>query len=378
MLDLSTIKPNSDNPRNVSSENLEKLKNSISKFGDKMMPLRPIVIDDAGVILGGNMRYKALLELGFTEIPSSWVKRAQDFTSEEKKEFIIKDNVGFGEWDWDILGEWNQSLLSDWGLELQIYDVDEPVNSAGQDEVGELPIIPKSSLGEKWILGNHILYCNDSSMIPIPENCGVFFDPPWDIDYVKPISSSILAFTDCQRQNDVISMLGAPAWIFVWDCVSSWYTPNRPLRRSKLCLWYGDLSRYDFNGSHYGDAGQQRKISNTRGDYMFTPDPRGKHLSDVFQMPITKLHSDSEHSHSKPIDWVRMLIANCLAEPLVFDPYAGSGASMIACEQLNKSCISVEIDPVYVDLIISRWQDFTGKTAIRAIDNMKFDDLIGL
>ena len=118
---LTEIKPNERNPRTITKDKLEKLKKSINNF-DKMMALRPIVVDENNVILGGNMRYNALKALGYKEIPDEWVKRAEDLTEEEKKRFIIEDNVGFGEWDWDMLAnEWEVSDLQEWGLDLPNY-----------------------------------------------------------------------------------------------------------------------------------------------------------------------------------------------------------------------------------------------------------------
>ena len=88
-----------------------------------MMSLRPIVIDNMGMILGGNMRYRALQELGFKEIPETWVKRAEELTAEEKRRFIIADNVGFGEWDWDELANnWDVEQLEEWGLDVPNFD----------------------------------------------------------------------------------------------------------------------------------------------------------------------------------------------------------------------------------------------------------------
>ena len=96
---LSSIKPHKDNPRLIRDENFEKLKKSIIDF-PKMLELRPIIVDENNVILGGNMRYKALKELGYKYI---YVLKASDLSEEQKKEFIIKDNVGFGEWEWILL-----------------------------------------------------------------------------------------------------------------------------------------------------------------------------------------------------------------------------------------------------------------------------------
>lgn len=82
-----------------------------------MMELRPIIVDEDNMILGGNMRYKALKELGYKEIPDTWVKKASELTDEEKKEFIVKDNVGFGDWDWELIAnEWDEAQIEDWGM----------------------------------------------------------------------------------------------------------------------------------------------------------------------------------------------------------------------------------------------------------------------
>jgi len=115
---LKDIKPNPDNPRVLRDDKFKKLKQSITEF-PKMLSLRPLVIDENNVVLGGNMRLKALQELGFTEVDEAWVKRSSDLTEDEKKRFIIADNVAFGQWDWDTLAnDWDVVDLEAWGLEI--------------------------------------------------------------------------------------------------------------------------------------------------------------------------------------------------------------------------------------------------------------------
>ena len=115
------IKPNPENPRVIKDEKYKKLVKSIQDFPE-MLELRPIVIDENNVVLGGNMRLKALQELGYEDVP---VVLAKDLTEEQKKEFIIKDNVGYGEWDWDTLAsEWDSVQLEEWGLEIPNFDDD--------------------------------------------------------------------------------------------------------------------------------------------------------------------------------------------------------------------------------------------------------------
>lgn len=122
---LSDIKSNPNNPRIIKDAKFEKLKKSITEF-PKMMALRPMVINKDNIVLGGNMRLKALKELGYTEVPDEWVKRAEDLTEEETRRFIIADNVGFGEHDWEMLAnEWDSVELEDWGLDGFPFDIEE-------------------------------------------------------------------------------------------------------------------------------------------------------------------------------------------------------------------------------------------------------------
>jgi ParB-like chromosome segregation protein Spo0J len=119
---LKEIKPNPNNPRVLRDDKFQKLKQSITEF-PKMLSLRPMVIDENNVVLGGNMRLRALQELGFNDIDEAWVKRSSDLTEEEKKRFIIADNVAFGEWDWDTLAnDWEVVDLEAWGLDIPQFD----------------------------------------------------------------------------------------------------------------------------------------------------------------------------------------------------------------------------------------------------------------
>jgi len=118
MIKLSDIKSNPNNPRLIKDDKFKKLVNSIKEF-PKMMDLRPIIIDNDSMILGGNMRLNALLELKYSEVPNEWIKKAKDLTEDETRRFIIADNVGFGEHDWDLLAnEWDSEQLIEWGLDV--------------------------------------------------------------------------------------------------------------------------------------------------------------------------------------------------------------------------------------------------------------------
>jgi hypothetical protein len=132
---LKDIKPNPNNPRVLRDDKFQKLKQSITEF-PKMLSLRPMVIDENNVVLGGNMRLRALQELGFNEIDEAWVKRSSDLTEEEKKRFIIADNVAFGEWDWDTLAnDWEVVDLEAWGLEIPNWSAGSELNTMNEDEL---------------------------------------------------------------------------------------------------------------------------------------------------------------------------------------------------------------------------------------------------
>lgn len=121
-INIQDIKPNPGNPRTIKDDRFKKLVKSIQEF-PAMMELRPIVVDDQMVILGGNMRYHALKHLAYKLIPETWVKKASDLTEEEKRRFIIADNVGFGDWDYEQLAEsWTSDPLPEWGMDFEERD----------------------------------------------------------------------------------------------------------------------------------------------------------------------------------------------------------------------------------------------------------------
>jgi hypothetical protein len=118
-MNINEIKSNPNNPRIIKDDKFKKLVKSIQDF-PQMLELRPIVIDENNIVLGGNMRLKACIEAGLTDVP---VKQAKELTEEQKKEFIVKDNVGYGEWDWDDLANnWDEQLLTEWGLDIPNFD----------------------------------------------------------------------------------------------------------------------------------------------------------------------------------------------------------------------------------------------------------------
>ena len=127
---LHKVIPNESNPRLIKDNKFRKLVKSIKDF-PQMLELRPIVVDENMIILGGNMRFKACQEAGLKEV---WIDIAEGLTEEQKKEFIVKDNVGFGEWDWDMLGnEWDNVKLGEWGMD--VWQPEEAVDYSALDDI---------------------------------------------------------------------------------------------------------------------------------------------------------------------------------------------------------------------------------------------------
>jgi DNA modification methylase len=158
---ITEVKNNPSNPRLIKDDKFKKLVKSIQDF-PQMLKLRPIVVDENSIVLGGNMRLKACKEAGLKEV---YIVKAENFTEEQKQEFIVKDNVGFGEWDWDMLAnEWDTDKLNEWGLDLPVdFSVAEELEA--EEDNYEIPneINTDIVLGDLFEIGEHRLLCGDST-----------------------------------------------------------------------------------------------------------------------------------------------------------------------------------------------------------------------
>jgi hypothetical protein len=145
---ISKVKGNPSNPRIIKNDKFKKLVKSIQEFPE-MLKLRPIVVDEDMMVLGGNMRLKASKDAGLKEV---WIDIAEGLTEEQKKEFIVKDNVGFGEWEWDMLGnEWDSVQLAEWGLDVWQNEDDVSINEIDTEDVFSLPDGEKSPFQQMTI-----------------------------------------------------------------------------------------------------------------------------------------------------------------------------------------------------------------------------------
>ena len=207
---ISKVRPNSENPRYIKDEKFKKLVQSIKEFPE-MMPVRPIVVNKEMVVLGGNMRLKAMQEAGLEKV---WVE-VVDWSEEKQREFIIKDNVGFGEWDWDELANtWEAEELNEWGL-------DTPDNWGGEELEAEeddysVPEELKTDvvLGDLIEIGEHRLLCGSSTEV---DTWGklmdgqladlVVTDPPYNVDYTGKTKDALKIENDSKTDSDFYQFL---------------------------------------------------------------------------------------------------------------------------------------------------------------------------
>lgn len=348
---LSSIKPNPDNPRIIKDEKFHKLVKSLKTFGEKMMPLRPIIIDENNIILGGNMRFKALKELNYKEVPEDWIKSTQDMTEAEKREFIIKDNVGFGDWDFDMLSnEWDSELLNDWGLEIPEFDFEDYTELEAEDDNYEIPDEIKTDIvhGDLFEIGEHRLLCGDSTNSDDVEKLMngadidlVHNDPPYGMNAVsksgvlsKNYSGDILGDDNSDVAKDAFNLIVSlfPKAAHVW-WGANYYCSVLPDSECWL-VW-----NKNNGGSDQTDA--ELAWCNYRS---------------VVRM-FTKASEKTNRVHptQKPVQLVQWVVDKSKKQiNIIADFFGGSGVTMVWAEQMKKKSYLMEFDPKYCQVIVDR------------------------
>ena len=368
---ISKVKSNKDNPRIIKDDKFKKLVESINSF-PQMLKIRPIVVNDDMIVLGGNMRLKACKEAGLKRVH---IIKASGLTEKQQEEFIVKDNVGFGEWDWEMLGnDWDMEELEEWGLDVPDFTVDEP-EAEETEEPSETPEDPETVIGDVWELGEHRLLCGDSTNTSDVEKLMdgkdadvIVFDPPYELENLyteaMPIpkdNQKLLVMWDFKRfalaPAKAMEAGWEPQYEFIWDNVQSWYTPNRPLQKHKSIGVFGNDPYFDTENSVIMDGKKReaKKVKNTRGECDYVPIDGGKHIATVEAFPNTQQNDD--HGHGKPVVWVSAIFGG-VGGSLYLDLFGGSGASLVSCMIKNKTCYTMELDPRYCDVIVNRYVKF--------------------
>lgn len=376
---LDELQPWPRNPRQINKDQARRLAQSFDEFGQ----VETIAIGPGNEVYNGHQRLAVLMDKHGGAYEVEVRVSSRPLTEKEREKLTVFLHRGAaGDWDWDTLAnEFEFADLIDWGFDEKEllgagFEQDEPegedpgaqVDGEKTLKLAELLELQKKwcvEVGKIWRSGNHVIGCGDSTnaeyvnrifeTVERPQY--MIYDPDWDVGLVIPEYkwTGVIAYCDGYRARDVIEKFGLPTWIFAWDGFTSWYTPNRPLRRAKLAVWFGNIEEFDFNGAHYGDAGDEREVKNSRGAYTFKPDPRGKHLSDVFSLSLPQLHSDGFHPYEKPLDWVRLLVGDCFPGKSVFDPFLGCGNTAIACQRLGKTCVGIDIEPMYIAYLLEQF-----------------------
>jgi DNA modification methylase len=387
MIKLTTIKSNPNNPRVIRDEKFKKLVKSIEEF-PKMMALRPMVVNEEMVVLGGNMRLKALKELGYKEVPDEWVKSAKDLTEDEIRRFIIADNVGFGEHDWEMLAnEWDVEELSDWGLDIPGFEIAEELEAEEDDFEVPDEITTDIVLGDLFEIGEHRLLCGDSTdsdqvakLMDGKKADMVFTDPPYGVSYTgghnekkrKGIENDTLQGNDLTNLfRD--SLLNADIFSHDHSAFYIWYANGKAVEtflsfselnlevRAVLC-WYKIKSGLGAFMSQYIPNYEPCIYAYKKGKscQWFGP-------SDEKTVWELKKESKNEyHPTQKPVELPERALNNSSKiNDIVLDLFGGSGSTMVAAQQLKRKARLMELDPKYCQVIIDRMRKLDPNLVIK-------------
>lgn len=370
---ITAIKANPNNPRIIKDEKFKKLVKSIQDFPE-MLEIRPIVVNDEMIVLGGNMRLKAMKEAGLKEVH---VIKASNLTEEQQKEFIIKDNVGFGEWDWDTLAnDWGgveAEKLEEWGLDIPDFELADKIDAVDDDfDVPEGGIETDIVLGDLFEIGEHRLLCADSTQTDTFQKLFegeiadmVVTDPPYNVAYKGKTKDALTIENDSMSNDDFYK--------FLYD----FYTALAAFTKKggAWYVWHADSEGANFR-SAMKNAGVMVKqcliwVKNSmvmgRQDYQWKHEPclygwkeGASHnwYSDRKQTTILEFNRpnrNAEHPTMKPVELFAYQIENSSKiGDIVADAFAGSGTTMVACHQIKRKAFVVEFDPKYCQVIIDR------------------------
>lgn len=381
---ISTLIPYARNSRTHSDEQIAQIAASIKEFGWT----NPILVDGENGIIAGHGRLSAARKLGHEEVP---VIELKDLTETQRKAYIIADNrlaLNAG-WDNEMLTIELNDLLAD-GFALDILGFDpkeidallEPEVVEGltdEDAVPDVPEEPKTKLGDIYQLGNHRLICGDSSsqsdvdkVLDGDRPDMIFTDPPYNIDYqgvsdkrdkIKNDKMEDSAFVDFLNQTlygcetmyvccswhyahlfrEAMEKIGRkPKAMIVWNKVNPAQHLDKYFKQHEIIFYYGDY------GGH----------KTLRGDIW-----------------TIKRQRNTIHPTMKPVELIEMALEDNKDKKIVFDMFGGSGSTLIACEKQNRKARLIELEPKYCDVIVKRWEDFTGKKAMLVNANEELSEI---
>ena len=409
---VKDLKPSSYNPRKWSDEAINGLKQSIKKFG----LIDPVIVNSAinrkNIVIGGHFRLEIAKQLGFTEVPVVYVNIPD---IEKEKELNLRLNRNTGDWNFELLKNFEIEMLMDIGFDnndlSKIWDENLETEDDNFDTEKELEKIkiPKTKLGDIIQLGQHILVCGDSTDLKVVEQLSsnksvsmVYCDPPYNIslDYNKGIGgkgkyggqtndnkseTEYLEFLRKTLQNG-LSISKPDCHVFYWNdenhigLIQSLFK-EIGIENKRTCLWikngFSPTPNNAFNKSYeaciYGTVGKPSISDNPKNlnEIMNKEIGSGNRtiddILDLLNIWLVKRlpGGDYEHPTEKSPTLHEKALRRCTkVGDTVLDLFGGSGSTLIACEQLKRKCLMVEYEPIFCDLIISRYQKLTGKEVI--------------
>lgn len=383
MKKVEEIIPYVNNPRK-NDKAVEAVASSIKNFGFKV----PIVIDSLNEIINGHTRLKAAKKLGLKEVPCIIAK---DLTEEQIKAFRLADNkvAEIAEWDFELL-EAEIGLLNmdmeQFGFDMDDFDFEDGDKVQEDDYEIEVPEEPKSKLGDIYQLGRHRVMCGDSTnKNHIKKLVGeqmvdmYLTDPPYNVAYEGKTADALTIQNDKMGNDDFRNFL-----------VDAFEAANEVLKQGAVFyIWHADSEGYNFRGACFDIGWKVRQclIWNKNSMVMGRQDYHWKHepclygwkdgaghlwASDRKQTTILNFdrpQRNAEHPTMKPIALFDYQITNnTKGGDIVLDSFGGSGTTLMACEQNGRNAMLMELDPKYVDVIINRWESFTGASAVKIND----------
>ena len=377
-LNINEVIPYPDNPRKNDNA-VDAVAESIKQCGY----CSPIVIDEDNVILAGHTRLKALKKLKWKEVECV---RKTGLTEEQKKKYRILDNKTneLAEWDFDLLEEEIADLDFDgfdFGFDMSAFEEPQEIVEDEPPEVDE-DSEPITQLGDIWQLGEHRLMCGDSTdkatvelLMDGKKADMVFTDPPYGVSYtgglqfkngtVEKNNREMIKNDDVDIYEDVFRILSQ----FSNGACYVWFADTKAATLYNAAEKYGEIHALIIwvkNGG-YGALNANYKQKHEPCLYWKPKNAKLNFCGATTETTVWEVNKDGVneyHPTQKPIALPAKAISNHDAET-VLDLFGGSGSTLIACEQLNRTCYMMELDPKYCDVIIKRWETFTGKKAVK-------------
>lgn len=395
---VSSLIPYARNSRTHSDEQVAQIAASIKEWGWTT----PVLTDDEGMIIAGHGRVLAARKLGLKEIP---VMVATGWTDAQKKAYVLADNqlaLNAG-WDMDLLKVEIQELDGlDFDLDLIGFDdktlaglLNDPTEGeTDPDDTPEPPADPVSVLGDVWILGKHRIICGSSTDAHTVEKVlsGVkphlmVTDPPYGVEYSADWRDDALGGKKGGRATGKVKNDDQADWREAWalfpgDVVYVWHAGNMAhiVAESLLACDFGIRSQIIWAKSQFVIG---------RGDYHPHHEPcwyavrkgkpgqydGGRKQSTLWQIDKPR-KSETGHSTQKPVECMKKPIENNSSPgQAIYEPFSGSGTTIIACEMTGRCCYAIELNPAYVDVAVTRWEAFTGQKAVHEELSKTFEEM---